>query len=319
MSGSAGIGERAASGNPAGFAPGGQGRYAARMEPRYPEPLDSFVHPARHRSEPWRLLLGCALCLVTYVVVLNLYLVIVGGLPGVPGIGAILRAETPGATLWLLGSFVAMAFGPWLAAPLLHARPSLSLLGATGREGRDFVVAAVAVGGVQLVTLVLWAIAYDARPGVPLGTWLALLPISVAVLMLQAVAEELLFRGYMLQQLAARFRSPLVWAVAPSLLFGLLHYDAALGPYAWHIVLATLIFGLIAADLTAATGSIAAAWGMHFANNATAILLLATDGTLPGLALYRTPYSLPEAGGMVLWDVIILLLAWGVARRTLLR
>ncbi len=105
----------------------------------------------------------------------------------------------------------------------------------------------------------------------------------------------------------------------PSVLFGLLHYDAAMGPAAWHIVLATLIFGLIAADLTAATGSLAAAWGLHFANNASALLLLATEGTLPGLALYRTPYAASEAGGLVVWDVVVLLIGWGLARRAFLR
>ncbi|MDF0600644.1 CPBP family intramembrane metalloprotease [Psychromarinibacter sp. C21-152] len=289
------------------------------MTPRYPDPLESFVHPARAAPEPWRLALGCLLCTVIYVIGLNLYLVLVTGLPGAPSILAVTRAQTPGAALWLLGSFAAMALGPWVAAPLLHARPPVTLFGHTGREVRDFATAAAAVGGVQVLSVLVWSLFNDAVPGVGFGLWLTFLPLSVAVLALQAGAEEILFRGYLLQQLAARFRSPLVWAVLPSLLFGLLHYDPAMGDSAWQIVLATLIFGLIAADLTAATGSLAAAWGMHFANNATALLLLATEGTVPGLALYRTPYVASEAGGLIVWDVVVLLIGWGLARRALLR
>jgi uncharacterized protein len=47
---------------------------------------------------------------------------------------------------------------------------------------------------------------------------------------------------------------------------------------------AAATFGLIAADLTARTGSIGAAWGFHFANNTMAITILATDGTITGLS-----------------------------------
>jgi uncharacterized membrane protein len=56
------------------------------------------------------------------------------------------------------------------------------------------------------------------------------------------------------------------------------------------------VFALCAADLTARTGTIGAAWGFHFANNAVAILFLALEGPLSGLALYTLPMdSVPAA------------------------
>ncbi|WP_338153259.1 CPBP family intramembrane glutamic endopeptidase [Pseudophaeobacter leonis] len=54
--------------------------------------------------------------------------------------------------------------------------------------------------------------------------WLGLLPLSLLAVLVQVSAEEVVFRGYLQQALAARFKSPVIWLVAPSALFGLAHY-----------------------------------------------------------------------------------------------
>jgi uncharacterized protein len=132
-----------------------------------------------------------------------------------------------------------------------------------------------------------------------------------------------LFRGYMQTQLAARFRSPIVWLLLPSLLFGIVHSDpATAGDNVWMVVGSAAVFGLIAADLTARTGSIGAAWGFHFANNVVAIAILATGGTITGLALWVTPYTLAEYEATlaaVLLDVGMLVVAWWLVRRAVAR
>ena len=61
----------------------------------------------------------------------------------------------------------------------------------------------------------------------PTGEWLIGLIPALALILMQVAAEEVAFRGYLLQQLRARFRSPLVWAVLPALVFGALHFDPA--------------------------------------------------------------------------------------------
>ena len=43
------------------------------------------------------------------------------------------------------------------------------------------------------------------------------------------IAEEALFRGYLLQQLAVRNPSPLIWMVLPALVFAALHIDPGAG------------------------------------------------------------------------------------------
>ena len=99
-------------------------------------------------------------------------------------------------------------------------------------------------------------------------------------------AEELLFRGYLTQALAARFRSPLAWALVPSLAFGALHWDgAAYGADAWLAVAAATAVGLALADVTARTGNLSAAIGLHFANNVAALLVVAMPGPTAALAL----------------------------------
>ena len=52
----------------------------------------------------------------------------------------------------------------------------------------------------------------------PLGEWLMGLAPALVLILWQVSAEEVAFRGYLLQQLRARVRSPLVWAVLPAFL-----------------------------------------------------------------------------------------------------
>ena len=108
----------------------------------------------------------------------------------------------------------------------------------------------------------------------------------------------------------------------PALAFGLVHLDpfAARGAELWAIVGGAAVFGLLAADLTAVTGSLGAAWGVHFANNLVAIGVLSTKGTITGLSLYVTPYDMAQVDPQVLvGDAVLLVLGWVVIRRALAR
>jgi len=144
------------------------------------------------------------------------------------------------------------------------------------------------------------------------------LPLALLGLLIQTGAEEAVFRGYMQQQLAARFATPVAWMGVPALLFGLAHYAPGLGPVSpWLIVLVTGFFGVIAADLTARSGGIGLAWGIHFANNVIAVLVISAMAGLDGLALFRV--SDPAGGAMgldvlLVADMALMALVWGLAR-----
>lgn len=286
-----------------------------------------FIAPARAHPQIWRLLLGLVVLTLTYMCGIGLLIGAIWFAAGTEALPFWLAQMTEGlsptGTLLLLMSFSGMALGPVLAARLLHKRRAATLFGPGTRVVRDFTLAALVVGLVNAVSLMLWSSQFDAIPNVPLGTWLMFLPMALVGLLIQTMAEELVFRGYLQQQLAARFSARFAWMVLPSLLFGLAHFDPhSAGGNAWFIVASAGLFGLVAADLTALTGSIGAAWGFHFANNVFAMLFVSVEGTLPGLALYVTPYAADDTeslGFLIMADMVILGLTWIACRRFLLR
>jgi membrane protease YdiL (CAAX protease family) len=275
----------------------------------------------------WRTALGAALVLAIYAASLAAVLLLAVGLAGrgraYEFTSHLVAADTPAATLALLATFAGMAAGPFVAVRLLHRRRGATLFGRAPVVLRDFTVAVAVLGVFYALTVGVWSIPFDAEPGLPPRTWLALLPLTLLGILLQTGAEELVFRGYLTQQLAARFRSRLVWMLIPSLLFGLVHYaPATSGSNVLIPVLGATLFGLYAADLTAVTGSLGAAWGFHFANNVLALAVLATDGTITGLALLVTPYTVDGEGVArlaLLADFAILTLAWLLCRVALRR
>lgn len=229
---------------------------------------------------------------------------------------------TPGAVYVLLISVLGMALGAMLSARLLHRRKLGSLFGPSATVLRDFLVTAALVCVVQGMALGLWSIGYDAEPNLDVSTWLLLLPLSLLAILIQAGAEEVTFRGYLQQQFAARFRSPFIWMLAPSLVFGIAHFSPLLsGGNQWLFVLSATCFGLAAADLTARTGSIGAAWGFHFANNMAALLFVGFKDMVPGLALFVTPFGAEDQHGrsMILFALLTLGVAWLLVRVVLRR
>lgn len=290
--------------------------------------FDRFVRPARARPAIWRLVLGVVAAFIVYMAFVSAFLFAAWRIAGreIPAfvwLPEVVLARTPRDTLILLGTFGGMALGAVAAARWLHGRRAGTLFGPGARTLRDFASAALVVFVVLGLSVAGWSLVYDSEPNLSPGTWLLLLPLALAGIALQTGAEEMLFRGYLQGQLAARFRSPAVWIVVPSLLFGIVHYDPeSAGETALAVVGAASLFGLIAADLTARTGSIGAAWGFHFANNCVALLVLATDGTITGLALRLTPYTIDEigaVGGLILVDLGMMVLAWLIVRRVVAR
>jgi membrane protease YdiL (CAAX protease family) len=290
--------------------------------------FDRFVEPARKRPQLWRLVVGLVLAMVVYIawtvaVVAAAYFIVARDQDPILWTQGLVEAKEPGGTLLLLVTFVGMALGPMVAARLLHKRRAGTLFGPRVRTVRDFVTAAGIVFVILGLALGLWTLEYDAVENVPLSTWAMLLPLTLLGLLVQTGAEEVLFRGYMQSQLAARFRSPVIWLLIPALLFGFAHFDVATaGDNVWMVVASASIFGLIAGDLTARTGSIGAAWGFHFANNVVALAILSTGGTISGLSRWVTPYTLAEYDVSVtglLLDVGTLILAWWLVRRAVAR
>ncbi len=290
-----------------------------------PLAYDRYVAPARLRPQLWRLVLGVGVLMAVYFLWMG---VMAGAIAFVRGgvgldraLGTIGLGDSPGSLILLLLTFLGMAFGAFAAVRWLHHRPVASLFGPRALVLRDF---GLGFGLFMLVALpgVLWFfLTLDLTRGVAWAVWFLFLPLAIGGLLIQTGAEEIVFRGYMQQQLAARFAARWVALVLPSVLFGLVHYaPAEMGGSTWWIVGVTGFFGFLMADLTMRSGNIGMAWGLHFANNMLAILLFTTGEALDGLALYRLPFAASDTEvllPMIALDMLGMGLVWALCRLAL--
>ena len=283
-------------------------------------PHDLLLTEARKKPELWRLAAGVMLVLALWFMLGlafdSLILPVVLALTG----GADLEyGNDPVGMAVLFGGFLLPTLAVALTLPILHGRNLASLLGPRRRllwqGGR--VLAAMAVLMVVILVLPPYDMGAPVERNMALGRWLTLLPLSLLLVLIQTSAEEILFRGYLQQGLAARFKSPLIWMGLPSLLFGFGHYmPSEAGENAWLIVASATFYGLVMADLTARAGSLGPAIALHFVNNVFALLILATPTSLSGFALWLQPVPM-DAATLRPWlwlDFAVISVSWLAAR-----
>jgi len=283
---------------------------------------------ARKSGELWRFALGLVLVAVCYLALGYTYFTLIAELVTPQDWPALVSEIDNGSSsrgmLAVLASFgfiiIALAF----VTNVLHGRTLATLFGYGRPFTMQFLRVATALGGLAAI---LWFLPEPKilKPfhNIDYLRWLALLPLSLPLLLVQVTSEELLFRGYIQSQLAARFNSPLIWLVLPSLVFGALHYDpASAGQNAWALAFSAALFGLVAADLTARSGTLAAAIALHLFFNLDSILYVAPGDRLHGLALYTYPFELSDPALLPVWlpyDIMILFCAWLAARLSMRR
>ncbi|QEW23041.1 CAAX amino terminal protease self- immunity [Marinibacterium anthonyi] len=292
--------------------------------------LGDFVAPARTRPELWRLGVGLVV-IVGVGLALNMALAAVLSTlaPGfwrteIASAGGHI-GTTPGALVMLLGTFSFFALGAVLAARLLHGRGPATLIGPLRRAWAQFRDVLILLVGLGLALLVLppWDSGLSLTLNMPVGRWIALLPLSLVALLIQVSTEEILFRGYLQQQLAARFRSPWIWIGVPSLIFAAGHYvPSEAGENALLVAVWAAVFGILMADLTARAGTLGPAIAVHFANNFTALLVISVTDSMNGLALFVSPAAAVDPALVRAWlpvDFASMLVCWLVARLALRR
>ena len=293
--------------------------------PSFPAPyarLNAYIAPAGTRSELWRILIGLLIAAVVG------FLSIQGIMLGLVALSGPDRARamaidlatgsTPQGVVALLFCYLPIMGGLALALALMMRRGLHSLIGPLGPALRNFLWVALPLMGLWLTMLPFAVMGDNVSAHLTLGQQLPWLPFALAGLLVQTGTEELVFRGYLQQHLAARFRSRWVWMGVPSVLFGLAHYSAQqYGALSWLVVAWTALFGVVAADLTARTGNLGAAVGLHFANNVSAVLLIGMSGNIGGLALFNAAVDTSDLSGALVYlalDTVTLLIGWLMAR-----
>jgi len=205
---------------------------------------------------------------------------------------------SPFGLLLLLAAFAPLWLGLWVTMRSLHRRSFRSLIGPDGFRLGDFFKGVMCIAAF-MVTAVGIAVVLDVGmvpvANLPLADWTIIMVPALFLIFVQSGAEELLFRGYMQQQLAARTGSTLIAIVLPSIIFGLGHYNPVFGENIWLVVGILTISGLIAADATRRTGNLSFAMGLHFANNVLAILLISVEEPdFPSVSLWVDPTPLTD-------------------------
>lgn len=288
-------------------------------------PFQQWVDAARPRDQLWRTLLGAVIAVVVWFVwtMALMFGAMASGLISADAFRsmfgmaetALTYEQTVIVLLMALATIWGFAFGVWAAARLVHRR-SLSSVIAWNRRfslGQFGIGCAIAAGYLTVSAVVTIASGHaPRRSDLEIGTWLRMLaPIGVVVL-LQAASEELMFRGYLPQQLAARFGHPVVWGLIPSVLFGFMHAANAPGSQVYtiyYIVIAT-VMGLMMTAMVWRTGSIAAAVGFHFINNVGALAVAGGDTGPSSMALFVWSQEQLLSGASVELLLIGLLLAF---------
>ena len=273
-------------------------------------PFQAFIRPAFRSADSWRVLVMLAgvefALFVTFGVVYGF------------GDNATAAPDTTPAET-VIGF---LAFGITLAlfhlfALLVHRRGIGSMTGPLRPLLRDFAMVALAIGLLRIVLELAPPFIDPAELALTrdLGRWAAWLPVAVLAIGVQATTEEVIYRGYLQQQLAVLSSSRLVWMGIPAVMFGAAHYLNGLGPaegLSWAIWAGTL--GLACADLTARTGNLGAAIALHLVNNLFATIVVAVEGwPASGLALFLYPYESPDA---VDYGLSTLLEPWSLLQMT---
>lgn len=294
---------------------------------RRPE-FEASLAEAKLYPALWRLLLGIGLVLLlwfgTGALILAGAVGIVASRDGafgiMPWVQGLSTPDTPFQVVVVLLTFAGLYIGVLTAAAALHFRGPRSLFGGFDDWSRGFFTALAVLVPLYAALLGLSIWLDPPVQNMALDRWLMWLVPVLLLLALQTGAEELLFRGYLQQQLAARFRARLVWMGGPALLFALLHWTPAAGGNLPLVLLSTLVFALVAADLTERTGSLGAAMGLHLGNNFAALSVISGTGTITGLSLYVSPTPLSQTGAQsvaIAVSILTLIAVWAVLVRVL--
>ncbi|SDX02339.1 hypothetical protein SAMN05444358_102219 [Ruegeria halocynthiae] len=284
-----------------------------------------LLRDARRYPEVWRLLAGLFVVLVVVLTFNAILFAIVTNLGASEWAATFLTGSSPLSLLIVLSSFVFATLGVALGARLFQHRSLASLLGKPSVAIWQFwrVLCALLLLSVIILVLPPYDLGAPLIANLPVSKWLLLLPFSAIAVLIQTSAEEILFRGYMQQGLAARFRSPLIWMGLPSFLFAAGHYSpGTVGDNAGLVAIWALAFGLLTADLTARAGTLGPATALHFCNNLMALLVISLPDNLDGLALFHLPYESSDANAIRPWllvDFALMIVGWLTARLVLRR
>jgi len=261
------------------------------------------------RAAIWRYLLGvCVFGLTAYVLaaipfLLAIIAVLQTGIASTFDLATLSTGDKLVDFVILNAAFPMMWVGVLLAVRLVHGRPFRSVVTAApsvrwrriGHGAAAWLgVATVATAADVVLHPDLYRIAVEPR------TWLLLLPLALLLTPIQTTAEELQFRGYLLQTAGRLLRRPWLAALTTTVLFTVLHAgnaefwaEPSVGwvPY--------FAYALVWAAATIRDDGMELAIGAHAANNLFGFLLVDEAGSTARVGALLTRIENDPTGGAI--------------------
>jgi membrane protease YdiL (CAAX protease family) len=250
---------------------------------------------------PWALLstvLAVVGILLLQLAAIGVHWMFTRELPG----DLVLDPKVPSSFLVMLLSFLPFMLVPYLLTRYLHKASWRQLIASSRRFEWRLYVRAAAAGFV--VTAVVLAIDYAVDPsayrllhhGTALLPWLV---VGLAVIFVQTLAEEILFRGYLLRMWGAVLPYRVL---TTSLVMGLFisgHFsNADFKTDFWFNAMNFALVQIVWSFVWFRTQSVAATAGLHWANNVTCFFIVATvPGQATNMAIASNSDAVLLAGG----------------------
>jgi CAAX protease family protein len=264
------------------------------------------------RGKPgfFRYLAGALLALVISLFVGQIFSVV----------GAVLIAsQSVAATIvktTFFGFIVSFLLIPLLPM-LLNGRPWWSIAMPARRIETTNLVIGVCIAVTTMAALN--GVAYLLEPevfrfaGFDPASWIPMLPIIALAFFVQASTEEMVYRGYLAQFVAAFARNPLLILGVPAFVFALPHYGNVAGASGFLSLLPYMVMGLMYGLLAWRSGSLWMSAGVHLGNNWFITMFVGNAAEkIPKLSLFTTHGS-TSAPDLIVGAIVQALVVIGLA------
>ncbi len=238
--------------------------------------------------------------------------------PAALGVDTGAPAQAWTTSLALLLSFVGLFLGVPLVVRFVHQRPWRSVITPYSHLNVRLMARGAWYWFVPLLVTSLIVSALDPdglRLTSDLGDWFRLVLVVLALVWVQTTAEELFFRGYLMQWVSLASRRKVVIALASAVLFTVPHLSnpevtSQLGLEA--LVMSSIYFatGFGLGWVSAVSGTIELAVGAHWVNNVVSFLLVAPEQSVATGSLFvdASPNVYLAAVGNLI--VVVVFIVW---------
>ena len=253
-----------------------------------------FIENAyKGKSDSWRYIVGFFIILLIYFFMFFMAWIALGialipkvdaeELPGISPTEMFSILESNTILFFMLLPFAFILFGTLISARYLHDQPLKYLF--TTRSSFDW--SRVAFSFLLFTFFYFLSLIIDLTISPENFVWsydpdrfFGLIIIALLIIPLQTTAEELLFRGYLLQGLGVAFKSRLAPFLITSITFGLLHsFNPEVSKLGYGLISTYIITGLFFGIMTLMDEGLELAIGFHAANNILIALLVTSEWT----------------------------------------